>query len=180
MNTKPLWFSILLVLALALAGCEREHSVYQQKEEEQEQKEAGSENNDPYNDPHEADDDDKVSQALIVAERLNGSWKGSLDVLYYDYYGHQHIGNYTVEFSFSQYKKNTLNGTGREKDYEAGKLILNDPFTWYVDSKNNTIHMKFEYREMVTVTYEIDDKYFKGTMKTTDGLEQDTFSLTRQ
>ena len=86
----------------------------------------------------------------------------------------------TVEFSFSQYKKNTLNGTGREKDYESGKLILSDPFTWYVDSKNNSIHLKFEFREMVTITYELDDKHFKGTMQTTDGLEKDSFSLTRQ
>jgi len=181
-----------LVLALALAGCEREHiNAYgtEEEEEETEQKDSddedngenGGESDDPFDDPHEADDQETNRAALIVAERLNGSWSGPLDVDFYDDAGIHYTGLYTAYMDFAQYSTNTLNGTGLETDYDAnGKAVQKAPFTWYVDTgEDRAIYLKFEDRDMVITPYELGDKEFSGTMKTTDGLETDHFTFTR-
>jgi hypothetical protein len=179
----------MLVLALALAGCERDHvNAYDIDEEEIDKKEPekedggndGDENSDPYEEPNEAKEDDG-RKALIVAERLSGSWNGSLDVDFFDDAGFHYTGSYTSQMDFAQYNSNTVNGTGMETDYDAGgKMVLKAPFTWYVDTaEGNAIYMKFDYREMVVRSYSLDYTHFSGTMRTTDSLETDHFSFTR-
>ncbi len=176
---------ISLVLALALAGCEREHvNAYGTDPDEEEppkEEQPAEDPGDPYEDPQEGGDNEQTLAALVVAERLTGSWRGQLDVEYFDQEQRKHTDSFVCELEMAQYRHSTLNGTGWETDYDgAGKKVLREPFTWYVDTlAEHPIHLKFKYREMVIAPYELDGSHFAGTMKNVDGLETDQFSLSR-
>ena len=79
---------ITLVLALALAGCEREHvNAYGTDPDEEDppkEEQPAEDPGDPYEDPQEGGDNEQTLAALVVAERLTGSWRGQLDVEYFD------------------------------------------------------------------------------------------------
>ena len=92
---------ISLVLALALAGCEREHvNAYGTdpgEEDPPKEEQPAEDPGDPYEDPQEAGDNEQTMAALVVAERLTGSWRGQLDVEYFDQEQHKHTDSFVCE-----------------------------------------------------------------------------------
>ena len=127
--------------------------------------------------------DDNSDYLISMASVLRGQWEGTIKTEYVDDYGQTQRGTFGADFQFDQYKTNTINGRGREINYNLSRdseEIYRMPFSWYIDSKTEDIYMKYDDgREMLVTSFHLDDNSFYGTMESTDGLEVDEFNLTR-
>ncbi len=134
-----------------------------------------------YEEPYGADGDN-ASYLLSMAQTLRGMWQGSLHTAYYDDNNQLVEGDYTTDIQFDQYDTNSINGRGVERDYDNnGDLVYEEAFSWYIDSKTEDIYLLFDdsKRDMVVISFHLDESNFYGTMKSEKTGEVDEFSLKR-
>lgn len=137
---------------------------------------------DYYDEPYSPGGNDKDNSYLMsMASVLRGQWEGTITTDFYDADGMHRHETYQTDFQFDQYDNTTINGRGREIDYnENGKEIYRCAFTWYIDEKTEDIYMKFDdQREMIVTSFHLDDNAFYGSMQSSDGKETDEFNLKR-
>ena len=181
-------YIILVALLLTFVGCKRDH--YYDVEEDPPPEESYSHDHSEHSDDTENSDDtdgpdspdpSEEKNLITLASVLTGHWQGTITTQFYDDNGSLHKGIYDTEMVFEQKEGEILNGHGLETDYKDGKMVYRSSFSWMIETKSEDIHLKYDadQREMVMVSFHIDNKSFYGTMKSTDGWEIDEFNLTR-
>ena len=161
----------VLILALAVVGCEREDLGYNQAKAQ-----------DP---PSDEDYEHAVvpsrNDSIVALARLvSGEWKGEAQTAFYNDYGVAERHTFTTQLLFQLFEEGAVNGKGSETDVENGRQVFKMSFTWWIDTKGR-LNMKYaDGHQMMSVFFRVDSNTFTGQLVSDDALEKEEFTLMRQ
>lgn len=141
--------------------------------------------NRPYNDAN--------SDAIAMAQMLNGTWQGTIINEYTNDDGVRERTYVDADLTFTQYDQKAVNGTGFEVDYIDGKQEIHS-FRWYIDIRKGNIYVQYyDDRGNSTLRYVLDSQgnsdysgfslyndKFNGVMEGVNSDEYIFFDLARQ
>lgn len=191
MMRKAAYSILILILALAALGCERENLSYnRQKEEKPADTTAVSlpdtlpSPNDNPDDPANPDQPEQPDADSILlsqfAKRLSGQWTGTLATEYFDYRGIKVELSGTADLTFQLSEEGAHGGNGLELNYQDGKQVYRMSFTWQLGG-DHRLHLTYTDKRTMTS----DECRFTGdslllvVTDARDGLETSVYHLQR-
>lgn len=138
-------------------------------------------------------DDDSQDPLLLMAQTLNGKWRGDMRAYKVNEQGVAVDSiDYSTDIEFVQYNNTAISGTGTQYDYkpQTDYLEKQRDFTWYIDPKTGDIYITYkEVHEggsttdyVMRVAYDdlnLNDRTFTGYLWSSDGAEVDDFWFNR-
>lgn len=138
-------------------------------------------------------DDDSQDPLLLMAQTLNGKWRGDMRAYKVNEQGVAVDSiDYSTDIEFVQYNNTAISGTGTQYDYNphTNEKELQRDFTWYIDPKTGDIYITYKVVHeggsttdyVMRVAYDdlnLNDRTFTGYLWSSDGAEVDDFWFDR-
>lgn len=138
-------------------------------------------------------DDDSQDPLLLMAQTLNGKWRGDMRAYEVNEQGVAVDSiDYSTDIEFVQYNSTAISGTGTQYDYkpQTDYLEKQRDFTWYIDPKTGDIYITYKNVHeggsttdyVMRIAYNdlnLNDRRFTGYLWSSDGDEVDDFWFDR-
>ena len=138
-------------------------------------------------------DDDSQDPLLLMAQTLNGKWRGDMRAYEVNDQGVAVDSiDYSTDIEFVQYSNTAISGTGTQYDYkpQTDYLEKQRDFTWYIDPKTGDIYITYKNVHeggsttdyVMRIAYNdlnLNDRTFTGYLWSSDGDEVDDFWFDR-
>lgn len=138
-------------------------------------------------------DDDSQDPLLLMAQTLNGKWRGDMRAYEVNEQGVAVDSiDYSTDIEFVQYNNTAISGTGTQYDYkpQTDYLEKQRDFTWYIDPKTGDIYITYKNVHeggsttdyVMRIAYNdlnLNDRRFTGYLWSSDGDEVDDFWFDR-
>lgn len=138
-------------------------------------------------------DDDSQDPLLLMAQTLNGKWRGDMRAYEVNEQGVAVDSiDYSTDIEFVQYNNTAISGTGTQYDYkpQTDYLEKQRDFTWYIDPKTGDIYITYKNVHeggsttdyVMRIAYNdlnLNDRTFTGYLWSSDGDEVDDFWFDR-
>lgn len=138
-------------------------------------------------------DDDSQDPLLLMAQTLNGKWRGDMRAYEVNEQGVAVDSiDYSTDIEFVQYNNTAISGTGTQYDYkpQTDYLEKQRDFTWYIDPKTGDIYISYKNVHeggsttdyVMRIAYNdlnLNDRTFTGYLWSSDGDEVDDFWFDR-
>lgn len=138
-------------------------------------------------------DDDSQDPLLLMAQTLNGKWRGDMRAYEVNEQGVAVDSiDYSTDIEFVQYNNTAISGTGTQYDYnpQTNEKELQRDFTWYIDPKTGDIYLTYKTvlengsttDYVMRVAYDdlnLNDRTFTGYLWSSAGGEVDDFWFNR-
>lgn len=138
-------------------------------------------------------DDDSQDPLLLMAQTLNGKWRGDMRAYEVNEQGVAVDSiDYSTDIEFVQYNNTAISGTGTQYDYkpQTDYLEKQRDFTWYIDPKTGDIYITYKNVHeggsttdyVMRIAYNdlnLNDRTFTGYLWSSDGAEVDDFWFNR-
>ena len=138
-------------------------------------------------------DDDSQDPLLLMAQTLNGKWRGDMRAYKVNEQGVAVDSiDYSTDIEFVQYNNTAISGTGTQYDYkpQTDYLEKQRDFTWYIDPKKGDIYITYKNVHeggsttdyVMRIAYNdlnLNDRRFTGYLWSSDGDEVDDFWFDR-
>lgn len=138
-------------------------------------------------------DDDSQDPLLLMAQTLNGKWRGDMRAYEVNEQGVAVDSiDYSTDIEFVQYNNTAISGTGTQYDYkpQTDYLEKQRDFTWYIDPKTGDIYITYKNVHeggsttdyVMRIAYNdlnLNDRTFTGYLWSSDGAEVDDFWFDR-
>lgn len=138
-------------------------------------------------------DDDSQDPLLLMAQTLNGKWRGDMRAYEVNEQGVAVDSiDYSTDIEFVQYNNTAISGTGTQYDYkpQTDYLEKQRDFTWYIDPKTGDIYITYKNVHeggsttdfVMRIAYNdlnLNVRTFTGYLWSSDGDEVDDFWFDR-
>ena len=138
-------------------------------------------------------DDDSQDPLLLMAQTLNGKWRGDMRAYKVNEQGVAVDSiDYSTDIEFVQYNNTAISGTGTQYDYkpQTDYLEKQRDFTWYIDPKTGDIYITYKNVHeggsttdyVMRIAYNdlnLNDRTFTGYLWSSAGGEVDDFWFNR-